>query len=145
MSKTKAKLVDAAITYLNSEGKAKMSVKKLREVAAAHGHSNDKIEEARDNDNPKQALIDLIKSTFDPDFEPEPESEPEPTESQEWSLDTEQCILKFQGVEYLWDENDNALVDAMRDYADVGKWCPESKTILFEDDEAKEIHESKKC
>jgi len=29
MSKTKAKLVDAAITYLNSEGKAKMSVKKL--------------------------------------------------------------------------------------------------------------------
>ncbi len=33
MSKTKAKLVDAAITYLNSEGKAKMSVKKLIKIA----------------------------------------------------------------------------------------------------------------
>jgi hypothetical protein len=29
MSKTKAKLVNAAIDYLNSEGKAKMSVKRI--------------------------------------------------------------------------------------------------------------------
>ena len=33
MSKNKAKLVDAAITCLNSEGKAKMSVKKLIKIA----------------------------------------------------------------------------------------------------------------
>ena len=33
MSKTKAKLVDASIAYLNSEGKAKMSVKKLIKIA----------------------------------------------------------------------------------------------------------------
>jgi len=33
MSKTKEKLVDAAIEYLNSEGKAKMSVKKLIKIA----------------------------------------------------------------------------------------------------------------
>lgn len=33
MSKTKEKLIEAAITYLNSEGKAKMSVKKLIKIA----------------------------------------------------------------------------------------------------------------
>jgi AcrR family transcriptional regulator len=33
MSKTKEKLIEAAITYLNSEGKAKMNVKKLIKIA----------------------------------------------------------------------------------------------------------------
>jgi hypothetical protein len=125
----------------------KMNVKELREVARKHGYSDQKVEEARDNDNPKQALIDLINSSVVPaDFEPEPEPDNKPEEStQEWTLDTEQCLLNYQGVEYLWDEQDNSLVDANRDYADVGKWCPETKAILFEDDEAKEVHESLRC
>jgi hypothetical protein len=123
----------------------KMNVKELREVAEKHGYSDQKIEEARDNDNPKQALIDLINSSVVPvDFEPEPEPEPD-NKPEEWTLDTEQCLLNYQGAEYLWDEQDNSLVDANRDYADVGKWCPETKAILFEDDEAKEVHESLRC
>ena len=33
MSKTREKLIDAAITYLNTEGKEKISVKKLIQIA----------------------------------------------------------------------------------------------------------------
>tara|TARA_Y100000817_G_scaffold314571_1_gene313912 strand:+ start:528 stop:1445 length:918 start_codon:yes stop_codon:yes gene_type:complete len=45
----------------------------------------------------------------------------------------------FEGVDYLLDESDNTVIDA-EDFEIMGKWNRETKTIEFEDDEARQKH-----
>jgi len=82
-----------------------------------------------------------------PEFEPEPEPEPSPKQDDSKKELIEvifgENTLTFEGVEYMWDKEDNELTDP-ETYDTVGNWNPEYKIIDFASDEMVDNHKQHK-